>query len=64
MEEDEAVLRQHALRSLLSVVETHWSEVVQGVSSIEAIYEDDTVPLETRQIAALLASKVRPIFFL
>ncbi len=59
LQEDTPELQLHALKSLISVVETHWSEVVQGVSSVEAIYEDDSLPQETRQIAALLASKVR-----
>lgn len=58
LEEDEQALQVHALKSLVGVVESHWAEVVAGVSTIEALYEDDSLPASTRELAALLASKV------
>ena len=35
-----------------------WAEISDSISSIEVVYENSSLPLETRQLAALLASKV------
>jgi len=56
LDEEQTALQLHALRSLTNIVDTHWAEVSQAVSVIEAMYEDEF--FAHRELAALLASKV------
>ena len=58
LEEEQVQLQTSALRSLNAVVDTHWAEVAGSISVIEALYEDEF--FASRDLAALLASKVRP----
>lgn len=58
LEEEQVQLQTTALRSLNKVVDTHWAEVAGSISVIEAMYEDEF--FAQRDLAALLASKVRP----
>jgi hypothetical protein len=59
LEEDQVPLQTAGLKSLLKVVDTHWSEVASSISVIEAMYEDEF--FAQRELAALLASKVRHV---
>ena len=56
--EDDPTLLEYALAQLNTLVNTFWTEISENLSGIETIYEQATLPLQTRQLAALLASKV------
>ena len=56
--EDDPTLLEYALAQLNTVVNTFWTEISESLSGIETIYEQTSLPLQTRQLAALLASKV------
>jgi len=58
LEESDIALRQHALKKLLGCVDTLWHEVAEALPSLEALAEDTELPLEMRQIAAAVASRV------
>ena len=47
-----------ALTRLLTVVDTLWHEVAHSLPDLEALAEDSSVDLATRQIAAAVASRV------
>ena len=47
-----------ALQRLADVVDVFWPEIADSVARIEEIYEDETLQLPQRQLAALVASKV------
>lgn len=59
LQESDLTLRHHALKKLLDCVDTLWHEVAECLPDLEAIAEDvDNAPLEMRQIAAAVASRV------
>ncbi|KAK9900186.1 26S proteasome regulatory complex, non-ATPase subcomplex, Rpn2/Psmd1 subunit [Cystobasidium minutum MCA 4210] len=60
LSEDDPTLIHYALQQLnTNLVNSFWTEISDYLSSIEVIYENTSdYPLETRQLAALLASKV------
>jgi hypothetical protein len=57
LEEEHEQLKEHALKTLIDVVDHHWAEVAGCISVCEALYEDED--FGPRKYAALLASKVR-----
>lgn len=54
-ENDESV-KKYALKSINEVVDELWSEISNGITEIEALYDDSE--FSDRQLAALIASKV------
>ncbi|KAJ5681844.1 uncharacterized protein N7477_001784 [Penicillium maclennaniae] len=56
LSEPDPELKVFALKSLDSQIDTLWTEVVNAVPEIEALYEDESFP--ERGLAALVASKV------
>ncbi|KAJ5731324.1 26S proteasome regulatory complex non-ATPase subcomplex Rpn2/Psmd1 subunit [Penicillium malachiteum] len=56
LSEPDPELRVFALKSLDSQIDLLWTEVVNAVPDIEALYEDESFP--ERELAALVASKV------
>jgi hypothetical protein len=56
LEEEHEQLKEHALKTLIDVVDHHWAEVAGCISVCEALYEDED--FGPRKYAALLASKV------
>ncbi|KAI0067808.1 26S proteasome regulatory complex non-ATPase subcomplex Rpn2/Psmd1 subunit [Artomyces pyxidatus] len=56
--EPEPLLKQHALKALISLVPQFWAEISEHIAVIESLYDSDELPLEARHSAALLASKV------
>lgn len=58
LQESDMTLRAHALKKLLSCVDTLWHEVAEALPSLEALAEDADLPLEMRQTAAAVASRV------
>ena len=51
-------LMQFALKKLDMVVDEFWAEISDSIQMIEVVNEDKMYPLEVRQLAALVASKV------
>lgn len=51
-------LTQFALKKLDVVVDEFWAEISDSIQTIEVVYEDKMYPLEVRELAALVASKV------
>jgi len=59
LSEDDPTLIHYALQQLNdNLVNSFWTEISDHLSSIEVVYENTDLPSETRQLAALLASKV------
>ncbi|KAJ5632444.1 hypothetical protein N7490_008783 [Penicillium lividum] len=56
LSEPDHELKVYALKSLDSQIDLLWTEVVNAVPEIEALYEDESFP--ERELAALVASKV------
>ncbi|KAJ5175195.1 26S proteasome regulatory subunit rpn2 [Penicillium canariense] len=56
LSEPDPELKVFALQSLDSQIDLLWTEVVNAVPEIEALYEDESFP--ERELAALVASKV------
>eukprot|EP00164_Ancoracysta_twista_P002156 GFYU01002846.1.p1 GENE.GFYU01002846.1~~GFYU01002846.1.p1 ORF type:complete len:990 (+),score=411.16 GFYU01002846.1:151-3120(+) len=56
LDEDDKTIKSYALEKLNQVVDTNWAEISESISSIEALYEDDS--FKNRELAALVASKV------
>ncbi|KAL4885564.1 putative 26S proteasome regulatory subunit Rpn2 [Aspergillus karnatakaensis] len=56
LSEPDAELRVFALKTLNSQIDLLWTEVVDSVPQIEALYEDESFP--ERGLAALVAAKV------
>ncbi|KAB8265857.1 armadillo-type protein [Aspergillus pseudonomiae] len=56
LSEPDPELRVFALKTLDSQIDLLWTEVVDAVPQIEALYEDETFP--ERELAALVAAKV------
>jgi len=58
LQEPDVALRKHALDKLLACVDTLWHEVAESLPDLETIAEDLDLPLEMRQTAAAVASRV------
>ena len=59
LSEDDPTLIHYALQQLNdTLVNQFWAEISDSITSIEVVYENADLPLETRNLAALLASKV------
>lgn len=58
LQEPDVALRKHALTKLLACVDTLWHEVAESLPDLETIAEDLDLPLEMRQTAAAVASRV------
>lgn len=58
LQEPDVALRNHALIKLLDCVDTLWHEVAESLPDLEALAEDTELPLEMRQTAAAVASRV------
>ncbi|THV07679.1 26S proteasome regulatory complex, non-ATPase subcomplex, Rpn2/Psmd1 subunit [Dendrothele bispora CBS 962.96] len=58
LSEPDPVFKQHALKSLNSLVSRFWAEISEDIALIESLYDNDKLPKEARDSAALLASKV------
>jgi 26S proteasome regulatory subunit N2 len=58
LQEPDIALRKRALTKLLSCVDTLWHEVAESLPDLETIAEDLDLPLEMRQTAAAVASRV------
>lgn len=56
LDDDSVELREYALRELNTVVDGHWYEMAEHLSSVESCFEDEMFP--SREQAALLASKI------
>jgi 26S proteasome regulatory subunit N2 len=56
LSEPDPELKVFALKTLDSQIDHLWTEVVNSVPEIEALYEDESFP--ERSLAALVASKV------
>jgi len=51
-------LTHFALKKLDIIVDEFWAEISDSIEIIEVVYEDKMYPLEVRELAALVASKV------
>ncbi|KAJ3763062.1 D-isomer specific 2-hydroxyacid dehydrogenase [Lentinula raphanica] len=58
LSEPDPVFKQHALKSLNTLVPRFWAEISEHIALIESLYDNDDMPKEARDSAALLASKV------
>ncbi|KIK70882.1 hypothetical protein GYMLUDRAFT_66097 [Collybiopsis luxurians FD-317 M1] len=58
LSEPDPVFKQHALKSLNTLVPRFWAEISEHIALIESLYDSDEMPKEARDSAALLASKV------
>jgi 26S proteasome regulatory subunit N2 len=58
LQESDTTLKSHALLKLLECVDTLWHEVAECLADLEGIAEDLDLPLEMRQRAAAVASRV------
>ncbi|TFK57040.1 26S proteasome regulatory complex non-ATPase subcomplex Rpn2/Psmd1 subunit [Heliocybe sulcata] len=56
--EPDPVFKQHALKSLNTLVTEFWAEISEDIALIESLYETEELPKNARDAAALLASKV------
>ena len=59
LQEDDLALQQYALSKLDACVQDNWFEISPSIASVEALYEDEG--FKDRELAALLASKVRAV---
>ncbi|KAJ3908642.1 D-isomer specific 2-hydroxyacid dehydrogenase [Lentinula edodes] len=58
LSEPDPVFKQHALKSLNDLVPRFWAEISEHIALIESLYDNDDMPKDARDSAALLASKV------
>lgn len=58
LQEPDPALKSRALTKLLECVDTLWHEVAESLPDLEAISEDLDLPLQMRQTAAAVASRV------
>lgn len=58
LQEPDVTLRKYALEKLLACVDSLWHEVAESLPDLETIAEDLDLPLEMRQTAAAVASRV------
>lgn len=56
--ENDPFLQQYALQQLNSLVPQFWAEISEAIATIEAIYDNASTSKDTRDLAALIASKV------
>ena len=61
LKEDDDALKLYALQSLNKVVHEFWFQIASAIANVEAFYEDED--FSHRELAALVASKVRLIAF-
>lgn len=59
LEEEDDALKLYALQQLDRSVHDFWFQISGSIAGIEALYEDEE--FSHRELAALVASKVRPI---
>ncbi|KAJ7932500.1 hypothetical protein B0H13DRAFT_1955708 [Mycena leptocephala] len=58
LSEPDHVFKQHALDALIPLVPQFWAEISEHIALIESLHENDDLPKQARDSAALLASKV------
>ncbi|KAK1229676.1 proteasome regulatory particle base subunit [Marasmius sp. AFHP31] len=58
LSEPDPVFKQHALKSLNSLVPRFWAEISEQIALVESLYDNEELAKEARDSAALLASKV------
>jgi 26S proteasome regulatory subunit N2 len=58
LSESEPFLQQYALEQLNILVPQFWAEISESITAIEAIYDSTSLSKETRDLAALITSKV------
>lgn len=58
LQESDVALKTHALNKLLACVDSQWHEVAEALPDLEAISEDEAMPLSMRQTSAAVASRV------
>ncbi|KAF9244603.1 26S proteasome regulatory complex non-ATPase subcomplex Rpn2 Psmd1 subunit [Melanogaster broomeanus] len=58
LSEPDPIFKQHALKALHPLVPQFWTEISEHIALIETFYESEQLPKHTRDLAALLASKV------
>jgi 26S proteasome regulatory subunit N2 len=58
LQEQDTALKAHALKKLLGCVDNLWHEVAESLPDLETIAEDLDLPLQMRQTAAAVASRV------
>ncbi|KAJ6575008.1 D-isomer specific 2-hydroxyacid dehydrogenase [Mycena capillaripes] len=58
LSEPDHVFKQHALDALNPLVPQFWAEISEHIALIESLHENDDLPKQARDSAALLASKV------
>lgn len=58
LSEPEPLLQQYALTQLNALVPQFWAEISESITGIETLYENEKLPKEARDMAALVASKV------
>ncbi|KAL0951329.1 hypothetical protein HGRIS_008034 [Hohenbuehelia grisea] len=58
LSEPDTAFKQHALKSLNSIVPRFWAEISEHIALIESLYESNDLAQTVRDSAALLASKV------
>jgi len=58
LSESDPFLQQYALEQLNALVPQFWAEISESITAIEAIYDSTSLSKETRDLAALITSKV------
>lgn len=58
LEDDNDELKKYALVNLNKVVHEFWYQISSQIASVEALFEDEE--FDSRELAALIASKVTP----
>ncbi|KAJ7357264.1 armadillo-type protein [Mycena albidolilacea] len=58
LSEPDHLFKQHALDALNPLVPQFWAEISEHIALIESLHENDDLPKQARDSAALLASKV------
>jgi 26S proteasome regulatory subunit N2 len=58
LQESDLELQKHALQKLLACVDVLWHEVAECLPQLESLAESNSVPLEVKQTAAAVASRV------
>lgn len=58
LSEEDPILKQYALKQLDALVPQFWAEISEYITAIESLYESTQLPKQSRELAALVASKV------
>lgn len=58
LSESDPFLQQYALEQLNILVPQFWAEISESITAIEAIYDNTSLSKKTRDLAALITSKV------